>query len=64
MTTMDTTTQKSNGQLENQRSAREEAPTHFMVPAPVFAAVRQVIGQLPHDQVGALCKALDECQGS
>lgn len=39
-----------------------KVPDYFIVPAGVFAAARQIIGGLPHDQVGPVCTALDECE--
>ncbi len=40
--------------------AKPKTVKAFVVPAAVFAAMRQVIGQLPYDQVGKLCRAMDE----
>ena len=38
-------------------------PKFFKVPASVLAAARQVIGQMPYDQVGKLCVAIDtQCE--
>jgi len=48
---------------ENPITQAAEEPTHVLVPLNLFAQARQIIGQLPHDQVAAITRQLDGCQG-